>query len=367
MDKQYTANIHSKKDEQGKQCLNCGTQLKGEYCHNCGQHVTDHTMTVKDFILNYLDNAFLWDSKHIKTLWLLISRPGYLTNEYISGKFVSQVQPLKLNMFLLIVFLTLFVFFASDKSINNSIHQLANEDVMISALQMEAINDDEVYIEKIESSPRDTIDLIAPLYIAEEYPNIIKAHQVMYAQDKNKLGQWTAIVPHVLIEDSIITAGKDGYYRFENLSNTIKEELFLFEAVGEQILSITMQYFPIIMLLTAPLLAFSLRIVIRKKKRPYFEHFIFSMHYTAFAELFIIIIYLIYLFFRPPMEIINIAFAISSCIYFAISFRNVYDTTWFRSITKAIFSNMIYYTICLLIFTIVFFIACFIVAINIEL
>ena len=64
-------------------CLNCGSELKGTYCHNCGQHVTDHAMTVKRFILDYLDNAFLWDSRNIETIKRLVpSRESLQKNIY---------------------------------------------------------------------------------------------------------------------------------------------------------------------------------------------------------------------------------------------------------------------------------------------
>ena len=41
-------------------CLNCGAMLKGKYCHECGQQVTTKMPSVKDFILEYLNNAFIF-------------------------------------------------------------------------------------------------------------------------------------------------------------------------------------------------------------------------------------------------------------------------------------------------------------------
>ena len=107
-----------------KYCLNCDSELKGMYCHNCGQMATSKTPTVMEFILEYLNNAFIWDTKFFQTLWYLIRRPGYLTREYLSGKFVSQEHPLKLNMFLLFVFITLFVFFAGSEKVSDSVQDL---------------------------------------------------------------------------------------------------------------------------------------------------------------------------------------------------------------------------------------------------
>ena len=69
-------------------CLNCGTELNGDYCHNCGQQDTDPN-SIKDMIMVYLDNAFMWDPKILRTIWQLVRRPGYLTTAFTSGKVAS--------------------------------------------------------------------------------------------------------------------------------------------------------------------------------------------------------------------------------------------------------------------------------------
>ena len=345
-------------------CLNCGTELNGIYCHNCGQHVTDHKMTVKRFILNYLDNAFLWDSHHLKTIWLLISRPGLLTNEYIAGKFVSQVQPLKLNMFLLFVFLTLFVFFASDQHIDDKMQEVISNEIVFASLQMDEISSDEAYLEKIKASPCDTVRILAPLSIAKNHPTIIKSHKVIYDTEGKSLDQWIAIIPHVFIEEKILKLDDEGCYRFNTEVGVAVEDIEMFRALWKEMSEFSLQYFPVIMLLTAPFLAFSLRLVQRKRKRTYFTHFIFSMHYIAFVDLMVIVMYLFYLVAHPSFTLLNIIFTVFSCIYFARAFHAVYETSWFRSITKAILSNVIYYIICLSAFMAVFIIACVIVALQ---
>ena len=341
-----------------KNCLNCGTELKGTYCHNCGQHITDHTITVKSFLLNYLDNAFWWDSKHFKTLRLLIGRPGFLTNEYLSGKFVSQVQPLKLNMFLLFVFITLFVSFSSPERINNPVQNLVDNDMFSSIVQMEFIKDDEVYFNKALASPRDTVEILAPLYIAQEYSSLINCHQVIYDTQGTDIDKWIAIIPHSFIEDNIIKSDANGTYRFNVQESHMVENLEIFKSVWDQLSELASVHFPMLILLTAPFLSLSLLIVLREKKRPFVTHFIFSMHYIAFVELIFIFIYLLYLIINPSTDILNIIFTFCSCTYLMLSFREVYKTSWLRSVTKALLSCGIYYAICFFIFCIVFIIAC---------
>ena len=357
MEEQTNVNVPTDEVVSAGKCLNCGTQLKGEYCHNCGQHITDHAMTVKRFLLDYLDNAFLWDSQQLKTMKLLVTRPGFLTREYVAGKFASQVQPLKLNMFLLLVFLTLFIFFASDKRINNTMHDITSDETVIMAMQVNELIEDVEYAERMNASSRDTIDIVAPIYIAENYPDIFDPQQIAYDSEGEGQEQWVAVVPHVLIEDSIIRRGEDGYYRFNVPESHAAENLALFLLVWDQLSAMAVEYFPIIILLTAPFLAFALRIVQRKKSTRFFTHFIFSMHYIAFVELTCIVLYLSYLIAHPGFSLLNILFTICSCVYFAIAFRVVYETTWFRSITKAMLSSLIYCAICLSIFVVLIFVA----------
>ena len=109
--------MSNQQQESHKNCLNCGTELNGPYCHECGQHIasTNANTTVGGFIIEYINNAYNWDSQFFKTIWKLISKPGHLTSEFLSGKFVSQEHPLKLNMFLLFVMITLFAIFSSTE------------------------------------------------------------------------------------------------------------------------------------------------------------------------------------------------------------------------------------------------------------
>ena len=348
-------------------CLNCGTTLQGTYCHNCGQHVTDHKMTVKSFIMNYLDNAFFWDSQNIKTLRLLIGRPGLLTKEYLAGKFVSQVQPMKLSMFLVLVFLTLFVFFDSDKHINDAMHDITGSEYLLASIQMDAIAEDQELLEKIKTSPLDTVNLIIPLNLIEKHPSIITPQRFVYDSKGESLDLIVATVPHTLIEEKVILPDEDNEYHFNPEIDDTAEELALFNAIWDQLSSITLQYFPLFILLTAPILALSLRLVQRTRKRSYYTHFIFSMHYIAFVEVIIIVLYMLHHYLRVPLMLVNHLFTIFSCIYFTRAFRLVYETTWFRSITKAILSNAIYYAICMAIFCVILFISTTIVICTLSL
>ena len=348
-----------------KHCLNCGTELKGIYCHSCGQEAVDKTPTVKSFIYEYFDHAIKWDHNFLPTFWHLIRRPGYLTNEYNAGKFISQEHPLKLNMFLLLVFITMFVFFGSEDKLKDSFHNLTNDERFFSMMQVQTLVDDEEYAIKIQESPRDTIHLQAPLALATDFPQIISNIEIIEDTKGENVDKWVAVLPKTFIDDKILVADNNGYYYFNKDIEIDNEGLYLVKSVWEKMVTITSHYFPILLLLTVPFLSFSLRLVQRKSKIPAISHFIFALHYTAFLELLMIFFYLLHLTINPPMEILEIAMTIGSCLYLAIAYHRVYPSSWIKSIIKSLFTNFIYQLILLSILFVIF-IACIIIVVDMN-
>ncbi len=103
-----------------KYCENCKAPLNGPFCSNCGQEVDS---TLKYFwvvILHLLDDIFSFDSRASRTLVPLVARPAFLTNEYFAGRRVHFVPPLRLYLFISIVFfITLKFFVTSNSSVNS--------------------------------------------------------------------------------------------------------------------------------------------------------------------------------------------------------------------------------------------------------
>ncbi len=344
-------------------CLNCGAELQGKYCHVCGQEATSKTPSVGAFIVEYANHAFIWDSNFLKTLWNLISRPGYLTKEFIAGKFASHEHPLKLNMFLLFVFITLFALFAGTEKMNSTVHNLTHNEAVIPGVHFDfMIKNGE--IDTTQITPQDTVQLLAPLYFARQYPGFISCLDTLeYTNDKG-LDKWIAVIPHTFIEDSIIVEYESGWYRFNQEMNAAQQELMLINSIGQEMVDLIARYFPLLVLFTAPFLAMSLRVVQRKNRLPRIHHFIFAMHYTAFLEVLMICIYLLYLTVSPSIELLNWIMAIGSCLYLTIAFRRVYETkTWIGAALKALLTSLIYMLIGLVIFLGILLVA-FIVALN---
>src|SRR5688500_12197311 len=86
-----------------ERCQNCDTPLQGKFCHTCGQkQIEPHERTLKYLITQFLSAAFNLENNFLKSLWLLVSKPGFLAQHYVKGKRKSYMPPF--SVFLIINF-----------------------------------------------------------------------------------------------------------------------------------------------------------------------------------------------------------------------------------------------------------------------
>ncbi len=81
-------------------CANCGTDLAGKFCHQCGQkEIHRHEFSLKHFVGHVVHEVTHFDSnKVLKTLFTLLFRPGLLTSEYLAGKKGRYINPIRIYL-----------------------------------------------------------------------------------------------------------------------------------------------------------------------------------------------------------------------------------------------------------------------------
>ena len=79
-------------------CASCGAKLKGNYCRKCGEKkiVPERDFSVAKFLMQTFGHAIHFDSKIWRSYWLLFSKPGFLTAEWVAGRRVRYMKPLQL-------------------------------------------------------------------------------------------------------------------------------------------------------------------------------------------------------------------------------------------------------------------------------
>jgi len=95
--------------KQPVECVNCGTELVGKFCHKCGEKKVGRSdFALSNFVKEVFEKFTHLDSKLLRSLWLLVSRPGFLTVEYLRGRRKPYMKPLSLFFIInLLYFLTI--------------------------------------------------------------------------------------------------------------------------------------------------------------------------------------------------------------------------------------------------------------------
>lgn len=416
-------------------CRNCGAQLQGMYCHNCGQFAHDDSQPFWKYIWQYFENVYQFDYKIPATVWQLFRRPGFLTNEFNAGKIVSYMHPLKLNMFILVIFFTIIIFMG-ERAVDEQFTQanipgyvsenlkldpqyFAGKDTTVFFIGNPHILDDypDIFTIRKRLSDNHSIRKFRPGDI-KEMPDKTEKNKSAIAEGMKKMGKdmrENAIynyddeqtgndtillsLPAVFLRDRIIIAENTTVpsYMFDSagvdknefkrsidmaaVSNDLENALdsaeiaeirrdlettaaaFFHKVTPEKrytiidsdntfkrsyfdkLLSLSKSWLPIIILLTIPFLAFSLKVIYRKKKMNYMSHFVFSLHFCAemFITLFILLLFLAYTNFIPS-EILIRVYAAFQLVYFIIASHTVYKGTgWVKSTLKSLFVLFIYF------------------------
>ncbi len=101
------------KERKEKTCLNCGAALHGLYCHECGQENIEPKQSAWHLVTHFFYDITHFDGKFFTTLKDLIAKPGFLSREFINGRRVSYLNPVRMYVFTSAFFFI--VFFAIYK------------------------------------------------------------------------------------------------------------------------------------------------------------------------------------------------------------------------------------------------------------
>lgn len=87
-------------------CYNCQTLLaqSENFCPNCGQENHSRQASTRILINDFLNDYLTFDSKLFKSVIPLVSKPGFITKEYLDGKRKQFIPPIRVFLFLSFVY-----------------------------------------------------------------------------------------------------------------------------------------------------------------------------------------------------------------------------------------------------------------------
>ena len=325
-------------------CKNCGTELQGVYCHNCGQYAKDLKQSFGSYIMEYLSNTYNLDGRIFQTIWLLFRKPGFLTKEFLQGKINSYVHPLKLNMFLLLVVMMVFAFSITRHISDTQIASVEEYDEMeIPEQTMEQLNSLDGYITELSIHDR-SIELIAPYNVIDENPAIFELVDVISAKNERDMDTLKVSTSQWLIDEELLIESKDGYYKFTDNKSVFNDKSKEGQLIREKLLDFYQSYLPLFIILMSPVLALILWGLNARGKYGFLTHFTFSLHYSAFLEFIMLLFLLMTNIFNPAFVFwCTVGLIIGMTIYLVTAFKVVYDgTNWYNAAWKSVCINIIY-------------------------
>ena len=99
------SHLHLRKQDN---CLNCGTIVIGRFCHNCGQENVEVKESAWHFIVHFFNDITHFDGKFFTTLYYLVFKPGYLSREYMNGRRMRYLNPIRMYLFTSFIFFLIF-------------------------------------------------------------------------------------------------------------------------------------------------------------------------------------------------------------------------------------------------------------------
>ncbi len=287
-------------------CANCGAELLGEYCYRCGQPVKGMIRPLSSMMHDIADTIFNIDSRIFRTLWPLLVKPGYLSNEYFSGRRVRFVTPFRLYFFLSIAAFFAMQIWIDDMTIpgadlddgnRTSVttaatkeEVLARRDVMVTALEVAKNKaktpEKAAKVQQKENELRDKADARIKYLdaVADAKAKGVTPPPDTSADDDN-VGHF-----HIMGKE---WDAKTNPVRFDWLPAFLNDRINV--AIGHMKDNIThigndpkrivigiLSVLPQVLFVVMPLFALLLKIFFIFKRRLYMEHLIIALHSHAF-------------------------------------------------------------------------------------
>jgi len=252
-------------------CKNCRSDTSGNYCQQCGQATHLHVPSAREFLHEFIAHYVALEGKLWKTLGTLLFRPGLLTKEYIDGRRVRYIEPLRIYLTFSIIFFALFKF---------------------SGMELINLGDEQPAAIVVAADDKPTV----PPMVAgtPEHATELKR----------------SVKPFVSRVSAVNASIGQKFEHFFDLPRRAQEEAFKRAFYS---------YTPYVIFALMPVFALYLKVLYLGTGRRYGEHFLFALHSNAFAFLMFSILLLL-----PNWDMLEFILFMWLLFYLPTAMRRVY-------------------------------------------
>tara|TARA_B100000809_G_scaffold266834_1_gene332034 strand:+ start:6610 stop:7563 length:954 start_codon:yes stop_codon:yes gene_type:complete len=309
------------------ECKNCNQSIKinDKFCSTCGQKNISK-LNVKFVFGEVFQTLFNIDSKVFRSLRFLIFKPGYLTKEYLEGKRVSYLPPIRIYLALSF----LYFFLISVVDFEDKTKVVEDLDFNLTGNSF-SINKDKNVNNKIGGATFNLSgkDVVVP------YKELKRMHNAGTLQED--LDSLTAEMPKM-----------EGYFARKSVMISIDDKGF-YDLLRDQL--------SIFLILFLPFFALLYGLIFRKSKKGFIGHLIFNLHLNSFL-IFMMLTDLFVEFLIGSYITINIIWGILlilSIIYYLLrSLMIFYNRKWWAVLYKFILLLLGYGVLAILFLTVIF-------------
>lgn len=266
-----------------KTCLNCNYVVQNRYCSNCGQENTNSRKSFYELFVHFFEDLTHYENSFWRTIRNLLLKPASLTIEYLSGKRMSYLAPIRLYIFISFVTFLSFNIFDSKEDEDETDIKPKNETTQVNSLkQNDTLSKTEKKIITLKEQKK--IDE----KLATEILSTIQKAEKAEKNDEENSGFMTSPYKSIKELDSVKKVDPQKIsaleYWFSKKSIAIHDK-YTGNQIKERFVEEVKHNFPKSLFVYMPMFAFVLWIFHNKKRWYYFDHGIFTLHYFSFLLL----------------------------------------------------------------------------------
>jgi hypothetical protein len=331
-----------------KTCLNCGETVEKHFCPQCGQENIEVKEDAFHMVVHAVADYFHFEHKFFSTLKPLLIQPGKLTAAYVAGKRVTFIHPIRLYIFVSIVF---FLVILGGQTKQNEVQKpikLTNSKKLTEKQADSIVNETRKAMKYAPMSDRKREQVLNRMRT-----NLIKGNQNKTisgwnaGNDVKFGGDWatsdTTIAQYEKSQAALPKAKRDGFIKHYYAKRSI--ELNKYPNPKQKFLEDLAHNVPKMMFFILPIFAMILKLVYIRKKRYYFEHLIYSFHVHSAIFLAVLITKLLTWLFDYVIDIgewLVLLCMIYMAWYIYRSLRTFYGSTRWVTLLKMFFLFVCY-------------------------
>lgn len=298
-------------------CENCGYEFKGHFCPNCGQEIAEFNRPIGFVLYDFMGNFFAFDTRFFNSFWKLLSRPGFLTEEFFKGRRVSYSPPFRIFVFLSFV-LFLLLQILSERGLNRSIRVNVDEDKIV------AVGD------SVVNQLSDSIVTEGLLELKGERDRSIDFSDLNGRSINEVLANFA-----VSLEEELKTT-TDKEEREE-----IKSFIFLCRN-PEVVVTKFLKYLSWSFFILLPVFALLLKLFYLKRRQYFIRHLIFSIHLHSFMFFMLIIAIILGYIFESIVGYVVLIGFLAVPVYFLLALKRFYGQSLGKVFLKFFGISFIY-------------------------